>query len=141
MLKRRAFSFQIEAVVVLLLMLFSMSVLVRVLGAARSMSDEAHDLSCAIHIAQDAAEQLAACRSADDFAALLGAGADADGTLVAVYGADGAPLADGAQAAYTLRCTCSEAPAGAGTMLCVHFTVTGNQRVLYELDSQKYLRA
>lgn len=139
--KKGAFSFYVEAVLLVLVLLVCASILVEVLGAARGMSRSAQQLSGAVRIAQNAAEQLAASDGTADFAALLGAQQAPDGALVAVYDAGGQPLTQEEEAAFTLRCECSETPAGPGTMLRVRFTVTAGQAVVYELDSQKYLRA
>lgn len=184
---RRGVAFYVETVLLLLFLLLSLTVLVRMLGTARQLSREARQLSCAVRIAQDAAEQLAASDSREDFAALLGARQAEDGTLIQIYDAqgapaggapvshkmqaangaqapdgaqspDGAPAEDGAQAsdgasaedgaqasgtaqaAYSLLCRVEETPHGPGILLTAHFTVCNEDNILYELDTQKYLR-
>lgn len=162
---RRGVAFYVETVLLLLFLLLSLTVLVRMLGTARQLSREARQLSCAVRIAQDAAEQLAASDSREDFAALLGARQAEDGTLIQIYDAQGAPLVshemqaangaqatdgapaeDGAQAsgtaqaAYSLLCRVEETPHGPGILLTAHFTVCNEDNILYELDTQKYLR-
>lgn len=178
---RRGVAFYVETVLLLLFLLLSLTVLVRMLGTARQLSREARQLSCAVRIAQDAAEQLAASDSREDFAALLGARQAEDGTLLQIYNAqgapaggapvshemqaayeaqapdgapaedgaqspDGAPAEDGAQAsgtaqaAYSLLCRVEETPHGPGILLTAHFTVCNEDNILYELDTQKYLR-
>lgn len=136
---RRGAAFYVETLLLVLFLLFSLTVLVRMLGAAKALSREARDLSCAVRIAQDAAEQLAACDSRADWAALLGAREEADGRLAAAYDAQGAAAADAAEPAYRLLCTCSETPRGAGVMLDAHLSVVRGQKVLYELETQKYV--
>lgn len=172
---RRGVAFYVETVLLLLFLLLSLTVLVRMLGTARQLSREARQLSCAVRIAQDAAEQLAASDSREDFAALLGARQAEDGTLIQIYdaqgapaggapvshempAANGAPAEDGAQspdeapaedgarasgaaqAAYSLLCRVEETPHGPGILLTAHFTVCNEDNILYELDTQKYLR-
>lgn len=166
---RRGAAFYVETVLLLLFLLLSLTVLVRMLGTARQLSREARQLSCAVRIAQDAAEQLAASDSREDFAALLGARQAEDGTLIQIYdaqgapaggapvshkmqAANGAPAEDGAQspdgaqasgtaqAAYSLLCRVEETPHGPGILLTAYFTVCNEDNILYELDTQKYLR-
>ena len=143
---RRGAAFYVETILLVLFLLFSLAVLVRMLGAARQFSVEARQLSCAVRIAQDAAEQAAVCDSPEDLAALLGAQQTGDGTLFKAYDAQGAPLADegqaadGAQGAYSLLCRVEQTAQGSGVLLTAHFTVSNEAGILYELETQKYLR-
>ena len=57
---RRGAAFYVETILLVLFLLLSLTVLARMLGTARQLSREARQLSCAVRIAQDAAEQLAA---------------------------------------------------------------------------------
>lgn len=143
---RRGAAFYVETILLVLFLLFSLAVLVRMLGTAKQLSGEARQLSCAVRIAQDAAEQAAVCDSPEDLAALLDARQTEDGALIKAYDAQGAPLADGGQAAdgtqaaYSLLCRVEQTAQGPGTLLTVHFTVSNESGVLYELETQKYLR-
>ena len=148
---RRGAAFYVETILLVLFLLFSLAVLVRMLGASKQFSARARQLSCAVRIAQDAAEQAAACDSPEDLAALLGAQQTEDGALAKAYDAQGMPLAgsgqaadgaaeNGAQAAYSLLCRVDTAAQGPGVLMTVHFTVSNEAGVLYELETQKYLR-
>lgn len=149
---RRGAAFYVETILLVLFLLFSLTVLVRMLGAAKQLSGEARQLSCAVRIAQDAAEQVAVCDSHEDLAALLDARQTEDGTLAKAYDAQGTPLADngqaadgtsaadGTQAAYSLLCRVDTTAQGPGVLLTAHFTVSNESGVLYELETQKYLR-
>lgn len=166
---RRGVAFYVETILLILFLLFSLTVLVRILGAAKQFSLEARQLSCAVRIAQDAAEQAAVCDSPEDLAALLDAAETEDGVLTKLYDAQGMPVSgsavaggaqnaagngtqsagtDGAQdsaagnaeAAYSLLCRVDTAAQGPGVLLTAHFTVSNENGILYELETQKYLR-
>ena len=135
---RRGAAFYVETILLLLFLLFSLTVLVRMLGAAKQLSLEARELSCAVRIAQDAAEQAAACGSREDLAALLDARETEDGALTRSYDAQGTPAADAAGAAYSLLCRVETTAQGPGVLLTARFTVSNERSVLYELETQKY---
>lgn len=137
---KRGAAFYVETILLILFLLFSLTVLVRILGAARQFSREARELSCAVRIAQDAAEQLAASGSREDFAALLDAHETEDGALAKAYDTQGTPAADDAAAAYSLLCHTETTAQGAGTLVTAYFAVSNEHGVLYELKTQKYFR-
>ncbi len=138
---RRGAAFYVETILLVLFLLLSLTVLARMLGTARQLSREARQLSCAVRIAQDAAEQLAASDSREDFAVLLGARQTEDGTLARAYNAEGAPAADAIPAAYTLLCRLEETAQPHGVLLTAYFTVCNDSEALYELETQKYFCA
>ena len=138
---RRGAAFYVETILLVLFLLLSLTVLARMLGTARQLSREARELSCAVRIAQDAAEQLAASSSREDFSALLDAQQTEDGALAKAYDAGGAPASDEAQAAYSLLCRLEETAQPRGVLLTARFTVCNDSGILYELETQKYFCA
>lgn len=134
-------AFYVETLLLVLFLLASLTVLVQMLGAAKRTSREAKELSCAVGIAQNAAELFAASGSKEDFVGLLDAAKAADGTLYAAFDAQGSPAESGTQTVYLLEAALDEAAQQAGVMLTAHFTVTAADRgeTLYELDTQKYI--
>lgn len=143
---RRGAAFYVETILLILFLLFSLTVLVRILGAARQFSLEARQLSCAVRIAQDAAEQVAVCDSPEDLAALLDTEQTEDGVLTKLFDAQGAPVSGNAAepgnagAVYSLLCRVDTVAQGPGVLLTAHFTVSNERGILYELETQKYLR-
>lgn len=136
---RRGAAFYVETLLLVLFLLFCLTVLVRMLGAARQLSREARQLSRAVQIAQNAAEQLAASASREDWARRLGAREEADGTLTVGCDAQGVPAADGTEEIYRLSCRLDAEPRERGVMLTAHLSVLCGQEIIYELDTQKYL--
>lgn len=136
---RRGAAFYVETLLLVLFLMFCLTVLVRMLGAARQLSREARELSHAVQIAQNAAEQLAASDSREDWARRLGAREEPDGTLTVGCDARGARAADGAEEVYRLSCRLDTEPQGPGVMLTAHLSVLCGQEIVYELDTQKYL--
>lgn len=134
-------AFYIETLMLILFLLASLAVLVQLMGKAREFSRAAQELDAAVRIAQDAAEQFAAA-GGEDWAGALGAQPGPGGLLVAGYGPDGLPLAEGGaqQPAYLLQLRQDCEQQGAGAVCRLHLAVLRGQdgQLVYELDTCRY---
>lgn len=105
----RITSFYIEVLLLTLVLIMIVLVLTRVFALGRAESSTAADLTRAVCLAQNAAEAITDCRSADELAAALDEGGNAgirNGLVEVRYDADMRPCTDGAR--YIVRISAEE---------------------------------
>ena len=115
-------AFMVEALVLLAVLVACMAVFTQLFAHALTMAHTSEQLSNAVAVAQNAAEEF----STDPVAVSTG---QTVGEGVAAHGVDG----------YDVACDVTSTPQGNGTMYAAHITVSSEGTQLYELDASRYV--
>lgn len=120
-------AFIVEALVLLVFILGSMAVLMQMFATARATGIEAHNLSQAIVLASNRAEEFSGAPATGDTESFF---AEYDGKLEAAGESD--------EDAFRVTCDVSSEQRGGGTLYRAEIAIERHGNVLYELSSACY---